>query len=114
MNDYLPSALSVGVPYDLFRNLNPVTIKPFYDAFNMRREREIESRASEIDITAWKIGAYVREAIVSSFKASARYPEQPYSITAHKINSMTPKDHADNFREFLKHYKRPDVKGGER
>ena len=64
-------------------------------------------RMSDIDITAWHIGAYVREAIVSSFNTSAKFPTEPHSIQRRKEEQMTAKDHANQFREFLKHYKRP-------
>jgi len=79
----------------------------------MRMDRENEAKSSEIDITAWTIGFYVREAIVTAFNSSARYPTEPASVRKRKVEQMTPKDHADQFREFLKHYIRPPVKGGE-
>lgn len=76
---------------------------------------ERDRKSSEIDILSWKIGEYVFDAIVSAFNRSARYPSEPYSITREKRERMTSKDQANEFREFLKHYKRPMVvtKGGE-
>ena len=71
-------------------------------------------RSSEIDISAWNVGLYVRDAIVSAFNKSVSYPKEPLSLQKGKAEQMTAKDHADNFREFLKHYKRPPVKGGEK
>jgi len=89
-------------------------LRPFFDAFRLRIEREHEQRSSEIDIIAWSVGRYVREAVVSSFNAKAKYPVEPMTIHKHRMEQMTGKDHADQFREFLKHYKRPPVKGGEK
>ena len=84
----------------------------YYDAITMRKKYEREMKSSEIDITSWKIGAYVHEAIVSAFNRDAKYPTEPYSVTKDREERMTGKDHADNFREFLKHYKRPPVVSG--
>lgn len=81
----------------------------------MRMEREAEAKSSEIDIAAWSVGLYVRTAILSAFEEKVEYPEEPLSIQKKKTESMTAKDHADQFREFLRHYKRPPVakQGGE-
>ena len=98
----------------MFWGLNPKTLEPFFDAFRIKQERENELRSSEIDISAWNIGVYIRDAIVSAFNKSAQYPKEPLSIQKNKTEAMTAKDHADNFREFLKHYKRAPVKGGEK
>lgn len=72
-------------------------------------QRETEARASEIDISAWRVGAYIREAIVSSFNAKAKYPVEPVSIQAERAERMTGKDYADQFRNFVAHYKRAPV-----
>ena len=81
----------------------------------MRMEREAEAKSSEIDIAAWSVGLYVRTAILSAVDAKIEYPAEPLSIQKKKAESMTSKDHADKFREFLRHYKRPPVakQGGE-
>ena len=81
----------------------------------MRMEREAEAKSSEIDIAAWSVGLYVRTAILSALDAKIEYPTEPLSIQKKKTDSMTSKDHADKFREFLRHYKRPPVakQGGE-
>lgn len=78
-------------------------------------EREAEAKSSEIDIAAWSVGLYVRSAIVAALDSKADYPEKPLSVQKKETDSMTAKDHAEQFRAFLKHYKRPPVakKGGE-
>lgn len=76
-------------------------------------ERENELKISDIDITAWHIGLYVRAAVVSAFNSNSEYPETPGSVSRRNAEQMTAKDHAQKFREFLQHYKRPPVKGGE-
>ena len=88
---------------------------PFEEAFRLRAEREAEVRSSEIDISAWSVGLYVQRAIVAALDKNVEYPAEPLSIQKRKTDNMTAKDHADNFREFLRHYKRPPVakQGGE-
>lgn len=61
------------------------------------------------DIQAWRIGAYVREAIVSAFNKSAQYSSEPMTIAQKKSAQKTSRDAADEFRAFLAHYKRPSV-----
>lgn len=81
----------------------------------MRLEREAEAKSSDIDITAWSVGLYVQRAIVAALDSKAKYPEKPLSIQEKQTDTMTGKDHAEQFRAFLKHYKRPPVtkQGGE-
>lgn len=76
-------------------------------------ERENEQKISDIDIAAWNIGLYVRAAVASVLFSNSKYPEEPGSVSHRKAEEMTAKDHAQKFREFLQHYKRPPVKGGE-
>lgn len=99
----------------MFWGLNPRTLKPFNEAFRMRMERESEAKSSEIDITAWSVGLYVQRAIVAALDKNVEYPGEPLSIQKKKTESMTAKDHANEFRNFLAHYKRPPVakQGGE-
>ena len=72
-------------------------------------------RSSEIDISAWSVGMYVRNAIVSAFEKSVQYPQKPMSVQQREEAEMTSKDHAERFRQFMSRYKRPPVaqKGGE-
>lgn len=107
----MPHALSVGVPYGVFWTLNPNTLAPFFSAYNLKMSRENESKISEIDIAAWNIGLYVRSAIVAAF-GGGKYPTEPASVQQSKP-ALTSKEQADEFREFMRRYKRPGRKGGE-
>lgn len=93
--------------------MNPNTLQLFDNEYRRRVEEENELRRLEIDMTAWSIGRYVREAIVSAFNSQAQYPSEPLLVKQVREERMTPKDHANQFREYLKHYKRAPVKGGE-
>ena len=88
---------------------------PFDEAYRLRMEREAEAKSSEIDIAAWSVGLYVQRAIVAALDKNVEYPGEPLSIQKKKADNMTASDHADQFREFLRHYKRPPVakQGGE-
>ena len=77
-------------------------------------ERENESKILDIDVTAWNIGLYVCRAIVAALDKNVDYPDQPGSIQKKKTEAMTSKDHAEQFRNFLRHYKRTPRKGGEK
>ena len=50
MEDILPAALLMGVPYDLFWHLNPRKLEPFRTAY--------KDRLSQEDYYAWRQGAY--------------------------------------------------------
>lgn len=99
----------------MFWGLNPRTLEPFNEAFRLRMEREAEVKSSDIDITAWSVGLYVQRAIVAALDSKVEYPSQPLSIQKKQADNMTAKDQAEQFRTFLKHYKRPPVakQGGE-
>lgn len=62
------------------------------------------------DIQAWRMGVYVREAIVSAFNKSVQYSSEPMTIAQRKAAQRTSRDDADDFRAFLARYKRPPVK----
>lgn len=54
-NEYLPYALSIGVPYETFWTLNPHTLKPFLEAYKLKQKM--------MDEQMWMMGAYVHEAV---------------------------------------------------
>ena len=47
----MPNALAVGVPYDVFWHLNPKKLKPFQDAYFIKRKM--------LDEEMWYMGQYV-------------------------------------------------------
>lgn len=66
LNDTLPSALMMGVDYELFWTLNPKSLEPFVKAFELKQQYD--------DTIAWLGGIYVRYAIASSFNKEIKYP----------------------------------------
>ena len=69
MEDILPTALMMGVNYDLFWTLNPKSLTPFIKAFILKQKYD--------DTLAWKQGAYIKMAIASSFGKNSKYPQKP-------------------------------------
>lgn len=76
--DVLPGALAIGVPYETFWKLNPVSLKAYEKAYRMNAE----AQAQISDSTAWLHGAYVSAAIASCFSKGGRvqYPKKPHGI----------------------------------
>ena len=73
---WLPNALAMGVGYDTFWSLNPFLLQPFYDAFKMQTDCELEMN----NVSAWLNGAYVLHALGASF-GKKNYPDKPIEIT---------------------------------
>lgn len=71
MEDTLPTALMLGVDYELFWELNPKSLSPFIKAFELKREVD--------DIKAWEQGLYIQMAIASCLDKDFKYPKRPKS-----------------------------------
>lgn len=69
MENVLPNALMIGVDYELFWSLTPTTLEPFIKAFRLKQEYD--------DMQSWQLGAYIKQAIDSSFSKQAKYPKEP-------------------------------------
>lgn len=76
MFEYLPYALSIGVPEYIFWDLNPKRLKPYVIAEKMRLEN--------LDYDMWKMGIYVRQATLEAVgkciageKCGVNYFEKP-------------------------------------
>ena len=74
--EYLPHALTMGVPYELFWHLNPKKIKAFEEAYKLKRKVEDEQM--------WLMGMYVNNAVsvaidhaLNGRKAKSKYFEKP-------------------------------------
>lgn len=73
----MPNALAVGVPYDLFKHLNPVKLEPFFEANRIKR------RMADEDM--WRMcGSYMLSALsvaidraFSGRKSKAEYIKSP-------------------------------------
>lgn len=73
----MPNALAIGVPYELFWELNPHKLKAFYKAYEIHKKI--------LDEEMWIMGAYVNNAVLSAVehnlagkKAKTKYLEQPF------------------------------------
>lgn len=89
MEDVLPSALSIGVDYGLFWELNPKSLEPFVKAFSLSQEN--------IDRNNWLQGMYIKMAIVSSMDKKTNYPTKPFSEKASK--KLSPREHMLEIRD---------------
>jgi len=79
--EWLPGALAIGVPEELFWTLNPRKLKPYVRAEEIRAERKDEEM--------WRMGLYVHRATLASTenvlagrKSSVRYFEEPLLATS--------------------------------
>jgi hypothetical protein len=86
---WLPQCLTIGVPYELFPQLNPRKIEPFKKAFKQRKEEEIAT----MNYNAWLNGLYVTHAVGACFSKNSKYPSQPIDITGK--NQLTLKQKAE-------------------
>lgn len=66
----MPRALQYGVPYELFKHLNPRKLEPFKIAY--------ENKQKEMNYYSWLNGLYVKSAIISCLSKDAKYPQEPF------------------------------------
>lgn len=69
---WLPQALSIGVDYNVFWNLSPKRLEPFFKA-----QKQIEERLNKNN---WILGIYIQKSIASAFSKNNKYPDQPIDI----------------------------------
>lgn len=69
----MPRAIRSGVPMSEFYNLTPTIINVYVKEY----ERKAQEECDLIRYSAWLQGAYVRDAIVSTFSEKVSYPENP-------------------------------------
>lgn len=74
--EYLPSALLIGVDYQLFWSLNPRKLEPFILAY----EKKSKSRLEELNVAAWLNGVYFTQSIGATFGENGKYPEEPIRL----------------------------------
>lgn len=79
---YLPEALNMGVPYDLFWRLNPRKLLPFAEAYRRKRQQHSDEM--------WLMGQYVASALDATVcnamplikrKRKGKYFEEPIRVT---------------------------------
>jgi len=59
----------MGVDYELFWSLDPISLSPFVKAFSIKQKME--------DVERWQLGIYVRGAISSCLNKDNKYPKTP-------------------------------------
>lgn len=76
---YLPNALAVGVPYEVFWHLNPKKLESFYDAYKIKQKmRDEEAWANNIyTLRAFQVVMAQFGAGLSGKRSTAQYFEKP-------------------------------------
>lgn len=96
----MPNALAIGIPYNVFWTLNPRKIKPFFEAYKIKRKM--------LDEQMWFMGAYVHNAVLSAVeknlagkKAKTNYLEKPFmqEETETKAENKTDKSKEENMKK---------------
>lgn len=83
----------IGVPYELFWDLDPHSIAPFVKAFEFKQKYD--------DTIAWQHGFYIQMAINSTFSKDEKYPKKPIFTNKEKI---TPEEQQKLIKErFIRH-----------
>lgn len=95
---WLPSALRMGIPVDVFWNLNPKYMYMYQDNFIKEKEEKLKM----LDVAAFYQGLYVKQAIASCFNKSTKYPKIPFSLIE-KENSLSPEE---KFKLWIEEYNR--------
>ena len=85
-----------GVPYDVFFDLNPDTLRPFEDAYAIK----CKEKADELNHSAWLIGRYVCASIAACFGRGHRYPQEPFKRTDEEDENGYILTDADRFKAF--------------
>lgn len=70
----MPEALSVGVDYELFWELNPTLLKPFFKAYQLKSDRHMQEESM---ISYWN-GIYVAHAV--SLIGGGKFPNEPLKL----------------------------------
>ena len=87
--EWLPKALSIGISYDDFWNMNPRIINVHLAGYKEKINRDLEYD----NYIAYISGIYVRDALASTVgnmfsKKSSKpieYPKEPYPVTKEQI-----------------------------
>lgn len=79
-NVWLKQALTIGIDYKLFWELNPRRMKPFIEAFKAQQE----NKRDEINLAAWLNGFYVSKAIAANFSKNKKYLKKPIDLSTHQ------------------------------
>ena len=75
-NEWLPNALSMGIPENVFWNLDPMKIEPYIRAREIKDKRKVE----EANFQGWITGIYITHALSCVLSQTHRYPEKPIEL----------------------------------
>ena len=99
----MPAALTWGVDFDLFWNLNPKTIKPFKKAYEQSERKEVYMMRYQ----SWLSGIYVMSAISSCFgKGRQKYPKMPQFEEESEDNKLSDAERFEAFAIAFNHAKK--------
>lgn len=91
IENILPNALMIGVPYDLFWELNPKSLTPFIKAFSLKQK--------QLDYNMWLQGMYIQKAVGSNLSKECKYPNKPFTM----LKEKTEMDILEIKSRFIKH-----------
>ena len=77
----------MGIPIDVFWELNPKYMYMYQDTYIKEKEEQIKL----MDVAAYYQGLYVHQAIASCFNKNAKYPKKPYSLVE-KEKPLSPEE----------------------
>ncbi len=89
--EYLPQALAVGVPYEVFWHLNPKKLESFYDAYRIKQKiRDEEAWIDNIyTLRAFQVVMAQFGAGLSGKRSTAEYFEKPLMGETHEQRELT-------------------------
>lgn len=88
--EYLPSALLYGVPYDLFWSLNPKKLTPFRIAYQKKIDMDAYARwemGRLINMAVWNIKNYPKNPLVGENEDENIGSTESAAITAKKFDA---------------------------
>lgn len=97
---WLTQALTIGIDYKLFWELNPRKMKPFIEAFKAQQE----NKRDEINLAAWLNGYYVSSAIAANFSKNAKYISEPIDLSGKKVEETGLNPDAVKFSAWAKRF----------
>mgnify|MGYP000109013828 CR=1 FL=1 len=73
---WLPAALRMEIPLDIFWELNPKYMYMYQDNYIKEKQEQLKL----LDVSAYYNGLYVQQAIASCFNKHTKYPKKPLSL----------------------------------
>lgn len=80
----MPNALATGVPYELFWKLNPRKLKPFKEAYILRKKDENMMLFIQGQYTQMALASTVGNMFKKRGMKPTEYPKEPFDIFSEK------------------------------